>query len=499
MARKVHEKDISSTLAAAEQWIKACLLDDGSVFSSEPLWTPTLVQDVHHAFVDHPDMGSDDFMTKLKGQMKPASPSAQRLMAEMVWALLLFPSNTGALTKRRQVRDLWALSGQQLPAGHPLLHDEVLKGIGSGGPAFVIKRPEELTFLMELTRNLKERDVATRQKLMTDYDVFMDWIDTVPRKGNRQFRHMLRYFAFPDRVERISSNNDRIAILTAFGVAPASQVQQWTDRQLDEALLTLRGKLQSEIPNETLDFYMPKLKERWTKDRKVKTLEGEVTVTVPRDQEEEEVETAQPEAKTSDVRQSLQMQAKLAEIGATMGFRIWLPRNDRARVRELVMENLRGAFLEDLPLNYNQTTLDTIEQIDVLWLRGGEIIRAFEVEHTTSVFSGLLRMADLLALQQNMDIRLHIVAPDERRDKVFSEIRRPVFALLIRAGLASRCTFLSYESVDEIAAWSIWRTLRIVSSLTLKSLPKIEGGPGHCSKRSRLERSGIQIFVSGCG
>jgi hypothetical protein len=261
---------------------------------------------------------------------------------------------------------------------------------------------------------------------------------------------MLRYFAFPDRVERISSNNDRMSILTAFGVAPTSQVRQWTDRQLDEALLTLRGKLQAEVPNDTLDFYMPELKERWAKDRKVKTLEGEITVTVPNDQEEEEGDTAQPETKAPDVRQSIQVQAKLAEIGATMGFRIWLPRNDRARIRELVMEKVRGAFLEDLPLNYDQATLDTIEQIDVLWLKGRAIARAFEVEHTTAIYSGLLRMADLLALQPNMDIRLHIVAPDERRDKVFREMLRPVFSLLDRGPLARSCTFLSYESVDEI-------------------------------------------------
>ena len=41
--------------------------------------------------------------------------------------------------------------------------------------------------------------------------------------------------------------------------------------------------------------------------------------------------------------------------------------------------------------------------------------RAFEVEHTTAIYSGLLRMADLLALQLNMQIRLHLVAPEERR------------------------------------------------------------------------------------
>jgi len=32
-------------------------------------------------------------------------------------------------------------------------------------------------------------------------------------------------------------------------------------------------------------------------------------------------------------------------------------------------------------------------------------------------------MADLLALQPNMDIKLHIVAPDARKEKVFNEIR----------------------------------------------------------------------------
>jgi hypothetical protein len=118
------------------------------------------------------------------------------------------------------------------------------------------------------------------------------------------------------------------------------------------------------------------------------------------------------------------MQAKLAVIGATIGFKVWIPKPDRTRVLELVPEALRGALLEKLPLSYGLTTLETIELIDVIWIRGRSIIRAFEVEHTTSVYSGLLRMADLLALQPNMDIRLHIVAPDERRDKVFKEMLR---------------------------------------------------------------------------
>jgi hypothetical protein len=58
----------------------------------------------------------------------------------------------------------------------------------------------------------------------------------------------------------------------------------------------------------------------------------------------------------------------------------------------------------------------------------------------------------LLALQPNMNIRLHIVAPDERSEKVKLEIRRPVFSLLQPGPLYDRCTYLSYSSIEQIQA-----------------------------------------------
>lgn len=96
-------------------------------------------------------------------------------------------------------------------------------------------------------------------------------------------------------------------------------------------------------------------------------------------------------------------------------------------------------------------TMNSLLQISVIWLRGRSMARPFEVEHTTSIYSGILRMADLLALQPNMNIKLHIVAPDGRRDKVFQEIRHPVLSLLEAGPLSERCTFLSYDGVKEIA------------------------------------------------
>lgn len=170
-----------------------------------------------------------------------------------------------------------------------------------------------------------------------------------------------------------------------------------------------------------------------------------VSVSIP-----QETEIDIEEAPHDEVKESIKIQALLANIGAKMGLQIWIPRNDRNNVLKEWNEN-HGALIDRLPLNYDETTLRTIEQIDVLWLNRRSIIRAFEVEHTTAIYSGILRMADLLALQPNMDIKLHIVAPAERREKVFQEIRRPVFTLLEGGPLSENCTFISYESVRELA------------------------------------------------
>jgi hypothetical protein len=451
MARQVHDKDISATLATATDWINRCLIEDGSMFS-EALWDDTFAKEVQRAFDDHPDIGADDFMTKLRGQMKSASPSAQRLTAEMLWALLLFPSNMKARTKRQQVRDIWSLSGEQLSETSPYLADDILKGIGSGGPGFNNYRPDEMSFLIAIVVDLKGRNKDDRRGFLSDYETFMAWISTVPQKGNRQFRHMLRYFAFPERVERMSSNNDRRKILEALEGATSREAASWSDRELDDRLMALRTKLHATHPSPILDFYDPLLKKRWAGERVVETPTGALSVTVPKDDDDAETTVALADpVPATEARPSIQMQAKLAVIGATIGFKVWIPKPDRTRVYELVPEALQGAFLERLPLSYDLTTLETIELIDVIWIRGRSITRAFEVEHTTSVYSGLLRMADLLALQPNMEIRLHIVAPDERRDKVFKEMLRPVFSLLDRGPLSNTCTFVSYESVDAIS------------------------------------------------
>jgi len=240
--------------------------------------------------------------------------------------------------------------------------------------------------------------------------------------------------------ERLSFTRDHNkATSTWTGKLRSSLVQlSDADGAYIESLLLAQARGGLEYPLEPEDS-------RKLSTRTVRRDDKDVVVTVPEDWVDEE-RVSQP----AEVRESIQIQALLAEIGARMGMKVWLPRADRAAV----LAEWKGdeeAVLDRLPLNYDETTLDTIERIDVLWLRNRSIRRAFEVEHTTSIYSGLLRMADLLALQPNMDIKLHIVAPASRREKVLHEIRRPVFAYLDRGPLAECCTYLAYDDLRELA------------------------------------------------
>jgi hypothetical protein len=183
----------------------------------------------------------------------------------------------------------------------------------------------------------------------------------------------------------------------------------------------------------------------------VRTEAGEIEVEVPeREEKEKEAEIAPSVEVDQEIRASIKMQANVAQLGAILGFNIWVPPGDRGRVSEALPSQYRSKLTTTLPLNYDTATLKTIENIDVIWLDRRSIAQAFEVEHTTAIYSGLLRMADLLTLQPRIQISLHIVAPASRREQVRREVVRPVFSVLEGGAMAERCSFLSYDALEAI-------------------------------------------------
>jgi hypothetical protein len=139
---------------------------------------------------------------------------------------------------------------------------------------------------------------------------------------------------------------------------------------------------------------------------------------------------------------------KLIQLGKNLGCDVWVASDERGRSFDGTA--FADHTLAEFPsVGLDPESRDLVRTIDVLWIKGQgkAVIAAFEVEVTTSIYSGLLRMSDLVALQPNTAIDLFIVAPDERAPKVRSEILRPTFDSF-DPPLRERCRFISSSNLD---------------------------------------------------
>jgi hypothetical protein len=154
---------------------------------------------------------------------------------------------------------------------------------------------------------------------------------------------------------------------------------------------------------------------------------------------------------TAETSLHTEIQYLLLKLGSDLGLNVWVARNDRSRSCEGMRFSSMPNMLMELPRQFDPATHRTIELIDVLWMKKNSIVAAFEIESTTSIYSGLLRMSDLAAMQPNLSIKLFLVAPMERRGKVFQEINRPTFSRFSPT-IAEMCKFLSFEKLREVTS-----------------------------------------------
>jgi len=141
-----------------------------------------------------------------------------------------------------------------------------------------------------------------------------------------------------------------------------------------------------------------------------------------------------------------EMQWRLIRLGHLAKCDVWVPRNDQSKQYE-------GHKFRDLVLQQFHQTLDvprSIENIDVVWKFGPYSVKsAFEIEHSTSIYSGILRLSDLRAEAPNSNYPLFIVASRDRKRRVFEELKRPTFSgPCLRLNEVIR--FLGYDQVREI-------------------------------------------------
>ena len=179
---------------------------------------------------------------------------------------------------------------------------------------------------------------------------------------------------------------------------------------------------------------------------------------------------------SKEVTAHTEIQWMLLKLGSDMGLDVWVARNDRGREMDGHRFSDIPRLQKSLPLQFDEVTNRTIELIDVLWLQGNSIEAAFEIESTTSIYSGLLRMSDLIAMQPNLNIPLYLVAPDERRSKVIEEVNRPTFSRLTPP-MNRICSYISFSTLRQsmetarTAGWTPYLRPDFLQALAEPCLP----------------------------
>lgn len=121
-----------------------------------------------------------------------------------------------------------------------------------------------------------------------------------------------------------------------------------------------------------------------------------------------------------------EMQHHLARLGKSLGYDVWIAQNDHKREwnhQKLGEFSIRNLSLPEIP----ESVRDTILLIDVLWVQNGDIVSAFEVEKSTSIYSGILRLNDLSMSLSHNNCKFYLVAPDKREKEIKAQLMRPSF------------------------------------------------------------------------
>ncbi len=156
--------------------------------------------------------------------------------------------------------------------------------------------------------------------------------------------------------------------------------------------------------------------------------DGEFITEEDAEKYEKQVQKRRKEVESEQQEENLhtEMQFRLLTVGKALGYDVISASNDRSKSHN--GKNFSFLSLPDFPkMEINKETFNTIGLIDIVWFEKGtnKPICAFEVEKSTSIYSGILRLTDLAYSFTESEQHLYIVLPDNREKEVVMQLSRP--------------------------------------------------------------------------
>ncbi len=334
--------------------------------------------------------------------------------------------------------------------GVPLSHKDIRriciqlceKGLSNKKIAKIVIRHETVVGkYTKATRERRENELA--DKIGKLYDIRDD-------NGKRIYTHKKLAEEVKQSTHRVSDLLDRYY---ANQIKLAVELQDFTDQELldkfdirDKQLTRIRKKF-GDVTNPPSE---PEPEPDYVEEEVVEAVAEPELTTAPEAQEraeaESDVDEADEEKDEESKRKHTEMEYKLLWLGNMLGLSVWVATDDRKKSYEGTKLSELLGMLSSLPSSIRVKAPRSIERIDVLWLEKDKIIAAFEIEHSTKMHRGLLKMSDMLIATNDSSIRTNIVASDDRLYEAQGKTNRPTFK---NTGLTDSCWFIGYSDLTD--------------------------------------------------
>lgn len=258
------EQDRSGIDRLVDRWREKSLLGDASFLHPEDVpeaWSYENVDDLYQRFVGNPIEGSESFATKWQDQLEGASAEVRLLAAECLTIYYLFTSTVGYQLKVEMVNRTIGTEAWLISEADTDLHQAFDSWIANPGMRYNTMQYRQMAYLIDFCWRMKSLDPSERRELLYDNPWgFMNFADDTDEHPDAM-RHVVCHLLYPEYFERISSQNHKEQIYSAF----STLYDAAENEELDQRLYGIRSVLEEKIPGgeESRDFYSEELDQIW--------------------------------------------------------------------------------------------------------------------------------------------------------------------------------------------------------------------------------------------
>lgn len=261
---KYSEQDRSGIDLLVDRWRERSLLGDASFLRPDDApnaWSDENVEWLYESVVQNPIGGSDSFATKWQRQLEDASAEVRLLAAECLTIYYIFTSTVGHRHKVEMVNQTIGTAAWAISDSDTDLHHAFQNWIANPGSRYNMRQDRQIKYLIDFCHRLKNRDFSERRELLYENPWgLMAFADDTQIQPDAM-RHVVCHLLYPEYFERISSQQHKDQIYSAFsGLYNAAE-----DEGLDQRLYGIRRALEATVPGgeEQRDYYSSGLERVW--------------------------------------------------------------------------------------------------------------------------------------------------------------------------------------------------------------------------------------------